>query len=62
MIYVCLSCGHDLFKVYKIAQKVKYNALLEKRPVKQIKRVKITHSFLQSVSDQFYVIILSLLM
>ena len=29
-------------------------------PVKLIKRVKIAHSFLQSVSDQFHVIILSL--
>ena len=28
--------------------------------VKLIKRVKIAHSFLQSVSDQFHVIILSL--
>ena len=31
-----------------------------KGPVKIIKRVKIAHSFLQSVSDQFHVIILSL--
>ena len=30
--------------------------------VKLIKRVKIDHSFLQSVSDQFHTIILSLLM
>ena len=30
-----------------------------KRPVKLIKRGKIPHSFLQSVSDQFHVIILS---
>ena len=29
-------------------------------PVKLIKRVKIAHSFLQSVSDQFHVIVLSL--
>ena len=28
-----------------------------KGPVKLIKRVKIAHSFLQSVSDQFHVII-----
>ena len=34
--------------------------LLDKRPVKLINRVKIAHSFLQSVSDQFHVIILSL--
>ena len=34
--------------------------LVEKGPVKLIKRVKIAHSFLQSVSDQFHVIILSL--
>ena len=33
-----------------------------KGPVKLIKRVKIAHSFLQSVSNQFYVIILSLSM
>ena len=32
----------------------------QKGPVKLIKRVKIAHSFLQSVSDQFNVIILSL--
>ena len=31
-----------------------------KGPVKLIKRVKVAHSFLQSVSDQFHVIILSL--
>ena len=31
-----------------------------KGPVKLIKRVKIAHSFLQSVSNQFHVIILSL--
>ena len=31
-----------------------------KGPVKLIKRVKIAHSFLQSVSNQFQVIILSL--
>ena len=33
---------------------------LLKGPVKLIKRVKIAHSFLQSVSDKFYVIVLSL--
>ena len=31
-----------------------------KGPVKLIKRVKIAHSFLQSVSNQFHVIILRL--
>ena len=31
-----------------------------KEPVKLIKRVKIAHSFLQSVSNQFHVIILNL--
>ena len=31
-----------------------------KGPVKLIKRVKIAHTFLESVSDQFHVIILSL--
>ena len=31
-----------------------------KGPVKLIKQVKIAHSFLQSVSNQFHVIILSL--
>ena len=31
-------------------------------PLKLIKRVKIAHSFLQSVPDQFHVIILSLAM
>ena len=33
---------------------------LRKGPVKLIKRVKIAHPFLQSVSNQFHVIILSL--
>ena len=36
------------------------NSTVCKGPVKLIKRVKIAHSFLQSVSDQFHVIILSL--
>ena len=31
-----------------------------KGPVKLIKRVKIAHSFLQSVSNQFHIFILSL--
>ena len=35
-------------------------AAVDKGPVKLIKRVKIADSFLQSVSDQFHVIILSL--
>ena len=34
--------------------------IFDKGPVKLMKRVKIAHSFLQSVSDQFHVIILSL--
>ena len=34
--------------------------LASKGPVKLIKRVKIAHSFLQSVSNQFHFIILSL--
>ena len=34
--------------------------IFDKGPVKLIKRVKIAHSFLQSVSNQFQVIILSL--
>ena len=33
---------------------------LKEGPVKLIKQVKIAHSFLQSVSNQFHVIILSL--
>ena len=33
---------------------------LEKGPVKLMQRVKIAHSFVQSLSDQFHVIILSL--
>ena len=33
---------------------------IPKGPVKPIKQVKIAHSFLQSVSNQFHVIILSL--
>ena len=40
-------CGQEKFLGYK-------------GPVKLIKRVKIAHSFLQSVSNQFQVIILSL--
>ena len=34
--------------------------VLQKGPVKLIKRVKIAHSFLQSVSDQFHAITSSL--
>ena len=34
--------------------------IFDKGPVKLIKRVKIAHSFLQYVSNQFHVIILSL--
>ena len=34
--------------------------IFDKGPVKLIKRAKIAHSFLQSVSDQFHIIILSL--
>ena len=33
---------------------------VNKGPVELIKRVKIAHSFLQSVSDQFHPIVLSL--
>ena len=36
--------------------------ILDEGPVKLIKSVKIAHSFVESVSDQFHVIILSLLM
>ena len=36
--------------------------ILDEGPVKLIKPVRIAHSFLQSVSHQFRVIILSLLM
>ena len=36
------------------------SVIQHKGPVELIKRVKIAHSFLQSVSDQFLVIILSL--
>ena len=39
-----------------------YLELHKKGPVKLIKRVKIAHSFLQSVSNQFHVIILSVSM
>ena len=48
-------CNVEILKIGLIS-KVK----LRKRPVKLIKRVKIAHSFLQSVSDQFHVIIFSL--
>ena len=34
--------------------------IFDKGPVKLIKPVKIAHSFIQSVSNQFHVIILSL--
>ena len=37
-----------------------WGLLFIKGPVKLIKRVKIAHSFLQSVSNQFHLIILSL--
>ena len=38
------------------------NVTANKGPVKLIKRVQIAHSFLQSVSNQFHVIILSFAM
>ena len=44
-----------IVKDYCFITEIFYNG-----PVKLIKRVKIAHSFLQSVSDQFQVIILSL--
>ena len=44
------------------SMKYHFDILPTKGPVKLIKRVKIAHSFLQSVSDQFHIIILSLLM
>ena len=34
--------------------------IFDEGPVKLIKRLKIAHSFLQSMSDQFHIIILSL--
>ena len=40
-------------------RKVFYPYVMIKGPVKLIKLVKIAHSFLQSVSNQFHVIILS---
>ena len=36
------------------------DVIIDKGPVKLIKQVKIAHSFSQSVSNQFHVIILSL--
>ena len=36
------------------------NEISRKGPVKLINRVKIAHSFLQCVSNQFHIIILSL--
>ena len=43
--------------IYKIAEG---GESLNKGPVKLMKRVKIAHSFLQAVSYQFHVIVLSL--
>ena len=46
---------------YKILDNILYlSNRVYKGPVRLIKQVKIAHSFLQSVSNQFHVIILSL--
>ena len=51
----------DDFEDGRLPDKGRYGcAARAKGPVKLIKRVKIAHSFLQSVSNQFHVIILSL--
>ena len=50
IIQIITQTGHIISRVMEAI----------KGPVKLIKRVKIAHLFLQSVSDQFHVIILSL--
>ena len=58
-----LFAGFSCFKSLRMvagATGAKEKFLPLKGPVKLIKRVKIAHSFLQSVSDQFHVTILSL--
>ena len=54
MCYKHISVGFD------IAKPGQSECTYYKGPVKLIKRVKTAHSFLQSVSEQFHVIILSL--
>ena len=47
-------------RVSELHRSEHYIPVLSEGPVKLIKRVKIAHLFLQSVSDQFHVIILRL--
>ena len=54
-----LKLARWIFQLMPRFRKWKEN-YIHKGPVKLIKRVKIAHSFLQSVSDQFQVNILSL--
>ena len=64
------QCGESLLLQIQTFHRLKnYTGLpdekllpVEKGPVKLMQRVKIAHSFLQSVSNQFRVIILSLSM
>ena len=57
-------CTQKLYKVapffFKEPERDQSIETLHEGPVKLIKQVKIAHSFLQSVSDQFHIIILSL--
>ena len=59
-VEIVIILGKYLFypKILDFVQK--HYICPHKGPVKLIKRVKIAHSFLQFVSDQFHVIILSL--
>ena len=52
----------DIFPTYLYLSRADYPFIAQrnKGPVILIKRVKIAHSFLQSVSNQFHIIILSL--
>ena len=54
MCNICTRLQALLEEIYHISH------ICAERPVKLIRRVKIAHSFLQCVSNQFHVIILSL--
>ena len=56
----CYLFSNHVIMIAHFEKKNQFHLGLYKGPVKQIKRVKIAHSFLESVSDQFHVIILSL--
>ena len=60
MITVARAVQEEVFTVFNHSLTKAHGTKALKGPVKLIQRVKIAHSFLQSVSNQFHVIILRL--